>query len=108
MAVSIPHTGTEYAANSITMNRGTTADIVEVGVYHTADPNEVPDPTDFTIVTLVTPGDPLADGNNTDILSLIGPRDGDLTLATGDYQRWVYVKTATEDILRKIDTLTIL
>lgn len=105
--VELYSTGTEFLANSITLTRGTAADIVSVGVYHSLNPNEVPDEADFTTVTLVEPGDPLADGNNVDVLSLIGP-DGDLALAAGDWQRFVMVKTATETIIRKTDVVTIL
>lgn len=42
------------------------------------------------------------------MLSLVGPRDGDVVLTPGDYQRFVLVQTATEDIIRKTDTVTIL
>ena len=108
MAVTIPRTGTEYVANSLTFTRGTVAAIVSVGVYHTADPTVVPTVAQFTPVQLVKPGDSLADGTNIDILSLIGPRSGDVTLSAGDYQRWVLIKTATEDIIRRPDTITIL
>lgn len=102
-------TATEYSANAITLTRGTTADITSVGVFHSIDPNEVPDVTDFTTVTLVEPGDPLADGTNIDVLSLIGPKAGaDLILAAGDWQRWVLVSTTSEDIIRKVDVVTIL
>lgn len=107
MTVSIPNTGTEYAANELTFARGTTDDILSVGVYHTTDPAEIPATDDFTDVTLVLPGDPLAEGTKIDVLSLIGPRDGDVVLDAGTYQRWVYVRTVTEDILRRPDTLVI-
>jgi hypothetical protein len=85
--VTIPHSGTEYTANAITLKRGLVTDIITV--------------------LLVKPGDALADGSNLDILSKIGPRSGDVILAAGDWQRWCYVKTANEDILRKVDTITI-
>jgi hypothetical protein len=105
--VTIPHSGTEYTANAITLKRGLVTDIITVGVYHTNNPNTVPVVTDFITVLLVKPGDALADGSNLDILSKIGPRSGDVILAAGDWQRWCYVKTANEDILRKVDTITI-
>lgn len=109
MAVEIYHTGTEYAANSITIKRGTVDDITYVGVYHDTDPNATPAVDDFTEVTLVKPGDALAEGNVIDILSLIGPGTGaDLELEPGDYQRFTLVKTATESIICKPDTITIL
>ena len=56
----------------------------------------------------VPSGDPLADGQNTDVLSLIGPRDGDVELIPGDYQRWVLITTATEDKIRRVDVLEVL
>lgn len=112
MAVEIFSTSTEYIANEITISRGTVADITAVGVYHSEDPNSRPDVTDFTTVQLVdgTVPDPLplADAGKIDVLSLVGPRDGDVVLTPGDYQRFVLVQTATEDIIRKTDTVTIL
>jgi hypothetical protein len=101
---------TEYTANELTITRGSSADIVYVGVYHNTNPNTKPALTDFTEVTLVQPPDPLAEGTKVDVLSLIGPKAGaDLALSVpGDYQRWVRVSTATEDIIRKVDTITIL
>jgi len=105
-------TATEYVANEITLLRGSAADIVEVGVYHDEDPNNVPAVEDFTPVALVdgtaSPPDPLAENGRIDVLSLVGPRDGDVELQPGDYQRWILIKTATEDIIRKVDVLTIL
>lgn len=103
---SIPRTGTEYVANELTFTRGTVADVVSVGVFHSNDPTVVPTVAQFTTVQLVQPGDALAQGTKIDVLSLIGPRGG-VTLTPGDYQRWVLVKTATEDIIRRPDTLTI-
>lgn len=106
--VTIPSTGTEYTANAITLKRGLVTDIISVGVYHATNPNTVPTVANFTTVTLVYPPAPLADGTNIDILTLIGPRGGVITLAVGDWQRWCYVKTANEDIIRKVDTITII
>lgn len=108
MPVAIPNTGTEYVANSLTFTRGSASDITSVGVYHTTDPAVVPTVAQFTTVLLVKPGDTLAEGDNVDVLSLIGPRSGHVTLAAGTYQRWVLVKTATEDVIRRPDTITIL
>lgn len=112
MTVQLFHSATEYVANSITLTRGTVADITAVGVYHDTDPSVVPAVEDFTTVTLVdgttSPPDPLAEAGKVDVLSLIGPRGGDATLAPGDYQRWVLISTATEDIIRKTDTVTVL
>jgi hypothetical protein len=102
-------TATEYLANALTFTRGSVADITMVGVYHTLDPLEVPDEADFIEVQLVASPNPLAEGANIDILSLVGPGVGaDVTLAVGDWQRWVLVKTNTETIIRKIDVVTIL
>ena len=107
MGVSIYRTATEYTANSITLTRGTPSDIVSVGVYHSTNPQTVPQVSDFVQVTLVQPGDVLAEGALVDILALIGP-DGDITLAPGDYQRWTLITTAAERIIDAVDTITIL
>ncbi|MEU8196324.1 hypothetical protein AB0C10_21310 [Microbispora amethystogenes] len=108
----IYRSGTEYLANQVTITRGTIADITAVGVHHAINPNAIPDVDDFTMVQLVDgtaePPDPLAEAGKVDVLSLIGPRDGDVVLTPGDYQRYVLIQTATEDIIRRIDVLTIL
>jgi hypothetical protein len=107
--VELYSTATEFLANAITLTRGTAADITAVGVYHTLTPTEVPEESDFTEVLLVEPGDPLAEGTNLDVLSLVGPAvTADLVLAAGDWQRFVMVKTASETIIRKVDVVTIL
>lgn len=110
--VSIYRSGTEYVANALTFTRGSAADVVSVSVFHSEDPNDIPDVVDFTEVTLVDgvadPEDPLATAGVIDVLSLIGPRDGQVTLTAGTYQRYVLVSTATEDIIRRVDTLEIL
>lgn len=100
---------TEYIANEITLNRGSVSDIVTVSVYHNVNPNTKPALGDFTTVTLVDGTGPLADGTKIDVLSLVGPKVGaHLNLSTpGDYQRWVKISTATEDIIRKVDVITI-
>jgi hypothetical protein len=78
-------------------------------VYHTTDAAVKPTVAQFTMVTLVKPGDALADGTNLDVLSLIGPKTGaQLALTPGDYQRWVLVQTASEDVIRKVDTITVI
>lgn len=104
-------TATEYVANAITITRGSVSDIVSVGVYHTLDPNEVPAVAEFTTVTLADgteePLPPLAEAGVIDVLSLIGPRNGQVSLTAGDYQRFVLITTATEDIIRKVDVLTV-
>lgn len=102
--------GTEWIANEITLHRGVVADILTVGIYHNTNPNTHPAIGDFTIVTLEDGTGPLADGTKIDILSRIGPKVGahiNLSVA-GDYQRWGLIQTAQEDIIRKLDTITIL
>jgi hypothetical protein len=110
--VSLYRSATEYTANTLTILRGTAAGITSVGVFHTTDPAVIPDVGDFTTVTLAdgtkTPPDPLSVTGQVDVLALIGPRDGDVELDPGDYQRYVLIQTATEDIIRRADTITIL
>jgi hypothetical protein len=106
VAVTLVSTGTEYVANSVTLTRGDPSSITRVGVFHTTDPLHIPTPEEFTTVQIVAPTDPLGDGINTDILTLIGPR-GDIVLAKGDYQRWILVVTADEDIIRRPDTISV-
>ncbi len=77
-------------------------------VYHTVNASYIPAITDFTTVLLVNPGDALADGTNIDVLSLIGTKTGaHLALAAGTYQRWVLIQTASENIIRRPDTITV-
>lgn len=108
----IYRTGTEFTGNQITLTRGSVSDITAVGVFHSTDPSVIPTVEQFTTVRLVdgtsTPPDDLAEAGKVDVLALIGPRGGDVTLPPGDYQRWVLVVTATEDIVRRPDVLTIL
>jgi hypothetical protein len=109
MAIQLFTTGTEYVANAITLSRGTSAAITGVGVYHNTDPTVKPTVAQFTMVTLVKPGDALADGTNLDVLSLIGPKSGaHLALTPGSYQRWILVQTATEDVIRKVDVIEVI
>ncbi len=105
--VTLYSTGTEWLANEVTMLRGTDADIVSVGVFHSMSPNAVPSVSQFTTVTLVRPGDALAEGAKTDIASRIGARTGAIALAAGDYQRFCLITTASEDLVRFVDTVTV-
>lgn len=118
MAVSIYSTATEYIANAITLTRGHVSDIVSVGIYVNTAPNVIPTVAQFTTVTLVdgTAGGtlpPLAVAGEIDVLTKVGPGSapvaaGDLsTLTPGSYQVWILIKTASEAIIRKVDTLTI-
>ncbi len=107
MAVQIYSTGTEWVANEITMLRGTIADITSVAVFHTTSPNAVPTVAQFTAATKVVPGDPLAEGTKNDVASRIGARTGAIALTAGDYQRFVLLTTASEDIIRYVDTITV-
>ena len=115
MAVTLHNSATEYLSNALTITRGTIADITSVGVYHDTNPATIPAVLDFTTVTLAdgTAGSggtnyQLAITGEIDVVSLIGSKAGaDLSLAAGDYQRWVLVQTTAEDIIRKVDTLTV-
>lgn len=113
MAVTLYSTGTEYTSNAITLIRGTVADITSVGVYHNVDPATIPTIVNFITVTLAdgttNPPNPLAVVGEIDVVALIGPKAGaDLVLAAGTWQRWILVRTAAEDIIRKVDTITVL
>lgn len=119
MAASIYSTATEYIANAITLTRGTVADILSVGIYVNTAPNTVPTVANFTTVTLVNgtgtpPLPPLAVAGEIDVITKVGPgaagvTAGDLsTLTAGSYQVWILIKTASEAVIRKVDTLTIL
>lgn len=107
-SVELAHTATQYLANALTFSRGGPSDVVSVGAYYGSDPNTVPEVADFTAGTLVQPGDALAEGDLIDIVVLVGPRDGDITLVAGDYQVWLLITTAKEDVILKMDTVTIL
>lgn len=110
MAVDMFLNGTEWFANEITILRGTVADITAVGVYHNINPNVQPLVTDFIIVTLEPGTGPLAEAGKIDIMSRIGHKSTPhwVPPAAGDYQRWALIQTAQEDIIRKLDTVTIL
>lgn len=109
MAITLYKSGTEYVANELTFTRGTVGNITSVGVYHTTNPSYIPIVSDFTPVTLVPGSGALAEGTKIDVLSLIGPRGGQVNLSVaGDYQRWVLIVTATEDIIRRPDVITVL
>lgn len=109
--VDLYSTATEYLANQITITRGTASDIVSVGVYHTEDPLYVPTEADFIPAELVLPGDPLAQGDFIDVISLIGPASPPdathIELTPGTYQRWVLVTTVVEVIIRKVDVVEV-
>lgn len=113
MAVTLYNTATEYVANAISITRGTVSDILSVGVYHNTNPATIPAVGDFTTVQLVDgteiPLPPLGEAGFIDILSLIGPGgSADVDLAPGDWQRWCLITTAAENVIRKVDTITIL
>lgn len=108
---------TVYVANEILFDRGTPVDVLEVLVYHSIDPNDIPTYSEMTPVSFVGPPSPLAEGSKWDVLSKIGPGvatstpavpAGDVQLAPGDYQRWVGVRTADEFDLRAVDVLEVL
>lgn len=98
---------TEYVSNQLKFDRGGPADVTGVGVFHSKDPDQIPDVSEFTSAALVQPGDALADGDRVDVLSLIGPKEGDITLEPGRYLRWVLVQTSSEDIIRRTDVLEV-
>ncbi len=113
MAITLYNTATEYTSNAITLIRGTVADITAVGVYHNVNPATIPTVGNFVIVTLADgtklPPDALAVVGEIDVVALIGTKSGaDLALTAGSWQRWVLVQTAHEDIIRKVDTVTVL
>jgi len=117
MSATIFSTATEYIANQLTLTRGTVADIVSVGIYVNTNPNIVPDVTQFITVQLVDgtilPKPPLAVTGQVDVVTKVGPGGsgvaaGDLpSLTAGSYQVWILVKTLSENVIRKVDTLTI-
>jgi len=113
MAVSLYHSATEYIANPITLLRGAVSDITLVGIYVTTSAVTIPNVADFTTVTLVDGTKVPPDANSVvgeiDVLTLVGPRAGQLsTLTAGTYQVYILLKTAVEDIIRRVDTLSIL
>ena len=99
-------TATEYRRNRITINHGVVGDITAVGIALRTNPNDVPDPSgsglgEFTAATL--------DVSGPDIVTLIGPRGGDVVpSAPGDFQVFVLIRTLDEDIIRKPSVLTVL
>ena len=75
----------------------------------------MPTIANFVTCTLADGTDPLsthyalAVPGEIDVVALIGPKAGaDLALAAGTWQRWILVRTAAEDIIRKVDTITVL
>jgi hypothetical protein len=118
MAAALYSTATEYIANAITLTRGHVSDIVKVGIYTNVNPNTVPAVAQFTTVTLVDGTatgtlPPLAIAGEIDVITKVGPGAtgvpaGDLAALTpGSYQVWILIKTASEAIIRKVDTLTL-
>lgn len=116
-----PLAGTEYVAHELTFIRGDETDVTHVGIYANVNPNTVPDvgnvvgtmAGDFTVVDLIIPPDPLAEGTKIDVLAKISSGTirlaADLGLTPGDYQLWVLVATgSSEEIVRKTDTLTVI
>lgn len=100
-------TATEFRRNSLTLvPPAVIGDVTAVGIALRQDPDDVPDPSgtglgEFTAVTL--------DPAGPDIVSLIGPRNGDIIpAAVGDYQVFILVRTAEEDIIRRPSTLTVM
>ena len=100
-------TATEYRRNALTLvPPAVVGDITAVGIALRSSPNDVPDPSgaglgEFTAVTL--------DPAGPDIVTLIGPRGGDITpAAVGDYQVFILGRTADEDIIRRPSTLTVM
>jgi hypothetical protein len=113
VAVTLYNTATEYTSNAITLTRGTAADITSVGVYHNVNPSTVPTIANFVTCVLAdgtkAPPDALAVTGELDVVALIGTKSGaHLALAAGTWQRWILVRTAAEDIIRKVDTITVL
>lgn len=113
MSITLYHTGTRYTYNQVTFLNGTQGDVISVGLYHTTSATYIPVTTDFTTVTLndgtATPPDPLAITGQIDIVGLIGSRGQITNLTTaGDYQRWIYIKTSTEDIIAQVDVVTVM
>lgn len=117
MSATIFSTATEFIFNAITLGRGKVSDIVSVGIYVNTNPNTIPTVGQFTAVTLVdgtaTPLPDMAVKGEIDVQTKIGAGGGAIpagdlsTLTTGDYQVWILVVTASENIIRKVDTLTI-
>lgn len=117
MSVSLYHSATEYIFVPITIARGTVAGIVSVGLYINTSVVTIPIVSDFTTCTLIDgtatpPLDPLAVAGEIDISALVGPRSGvfgsGAGLTVGTYQVYCLIKTANEDVIRRLDTLTIL
>ncbi len=111
MAVTLYSTGTRYVGVAFTLGRGTPADITAVGIRFHADPNHVPTVAEFANVTLVQPGDSLADptiGTKLDIVALVGARlSADVALAAGDWQAFSLIVTAAEDIIDYAGVVTV-
>jgi len=111
MALTLHAAGTEYVRNAITLIDAEVTDVASVGVFH-GDANEIPTVAQFLAAQLVDgvndPDNPLATPDAVTVVSLIGPRGGVEALTPGTYQRWVLVTTANEDIIRRVDTITVI
>lgn len=107
MGVEIPRGGTEYVGDPVTIGRGTVADITAVKSFHSTDPTVKPLVAQFTDAAALvsSEADPLWAGT-VEIVTRIGPR-GEVALTPGDWQRWVCITTADEDIIVATGTVTI-
>lgn len=107
MVVEIPRGGTEYVGDPITVGRGSINDILTSKSFHTQDPTIKPIVADF-----VDPASVIRSSTNplwagvTEVVTRVGPR-GEVTLAPGDWQRWVLLSTADEDIIEATGVVTI-
>lgn len=114
MAVEQYLHATQYQRNEITLLAGVVGDITSVGVYFDVNPNFSPEVDDFTSVDLVDGTDDplpaLGRVGKIDILQLIGTKSGAhmAIAAPGDYQKFVLVQTISEDLMFKLDTVTII
>lgn len=111
-------TGTEWRRFPVTFTWGDHTDVIEVGVYLTLDPAEVPTVNLFDTATLVDFADyQLGDGEHTYIAALIGARADPQVIDIPEpgqgqeddpVQVWARIATNDEDILRRVDTLEVL
>lgn len=109
MAVTINRGATEYVGDPVTFTRGSASDIVSVASLHTQDPTLRPLVAQFVhAATLVSSQSHPLWAGTVEVVTRIGPRAGAVSLAPGDWQRWVLVSTADEDIIESTGTVTIL
>lgn len=99
---------TEYRRNRLLITSGFVAQITAVGIALSTDPNAVPDPGisppdmgDYTPITLDDTVSP------PEVVTLIGPRGGDINPTVGEYQVFILIRTSEEDIIRLPNTLTV-